>query len=115
MNSWSDDWAGTTAGPTSTNAMPTIEDIRRAMREFRRIRMERGPDTWILTHEEMQCLKDKCKSRGLLPDRPELASDPFSIYGIRIEEYATKQEVRARVIELAANGVTAGFLAQEEK
>lgn len=116
LNSWSDDWCGTTATKPSTDKMPTIEDIRRAMREFQEKwkDVDLGPDVWVLTHDEFQELKRLCEQRD--PSGGGFGGalqDPSTIYGIRIEEYATKQEVRARVLELADKGVKAGFLVDE--
>lgn len=117
LNSWSNDWFGTTAAKSSTNAMSTIEDVRRAMREFQEKwkDVDLGPDVWVLTFNEMDKLKLLCEKRK--PDVTHVAfpGEPWTIYGIRVEKYATKEQVRARVIELAANGVKAGFLVDEVK
>ncbi len=115
-NPWSDDWIFTTAADQGTDATPTIDTIRRAMREFqeRWKDVALGPDVWVLTHAEMQELKLQMEKRDPFVEWCGGQKDPLSIYGIRIEEFATKQEVRNRVIELAANGVKAGFLTKEE-
>ena len=114
LNSWSADWAGTTSAKQSTQDMPTLETLKRAMQEFRKKYFDRGPDVWVLTSDEVQYLKSHCEDRGLLVTQGGFASDPFSIYGIRIEECATTQEVRVRVLELADQGVKAGFIEEDE-
>lgn len=114
-NSWSDDWDKSYATRITTET-PTIEDLRRTMREFQEKRkgIDLGPDVWVLTHAEMQELKLQMEKRDPFVEWCGEQKDPLTIYGIRIEEFATKQEVRNRVIELAANGVKAGFLTKEE-
>jgi hypothetical protein len=115
-NPWSDDWIYTTAAEQSTDATPTIDTIRRAIRKFQEKWKDAdlGPDVWVLTHAQMQDLKLEMEKRDPFVAWCGGSKDPLSIYGIRVEEYATKEEVRARVIELAANGIRAGFLKSEE-
>lgn len=116
LNSWSDDWATTSASEQSTEHVPTIETIWKAMREFEEKAKSKdlGPDVLVLTHSEMQELKLHCEKRDPPLACCGLPSDPWSIYGIRIEECATKAEVKLRVLELASYGVKAGYIKESE-
>lgn len=116
LNSWNDSWCGTTVAPQGENATPTIEDIRRTMREFQEKwkDVDLGPDVWVLTLSEFEKLKQHCEDHYPPLWCNGLPSDPWTIYGVRIESYFTKQEVRDRVLELTGKGVKAGFLANED-
>ena len=115
LNSWSNDWIGTTAADQSAEHMPTFETIRKAMREFKEKwkDVDLGPDVWVLTHAEMQELKQHCEKRDPPITSLGIVGWESSIYGIRIESFPTRREVFARVLELADKGVKAGFLANE--
>lgn len=114
LNSLSDDWT-TTDAEQSTDKAPTIKYLKRIMREFQEKwkDVDLGPDVLVLTHAEMQELKLHCQKRDLVME-PTGISSPWNIYGIRVEECATKLEVKARVAELASKGVKAGFIKESE-
>lgn len=107
LNSWSDNWAA-----TSTDDGPTFADLQRVMREFQAKHKDRGPDVWVLTHDEWMKLRLHCQVRDQHDIRRGIAGYQF-LDGIRIEECATRDEVRARVNELAEQDVKAGFLNDE--
>lgn len=91
----------------------TIKEIKSLVREFIRNNEDRWPNVWVLTDDEYRKLVLLCEKR-----RPDvvwngLPKEPWTIYGIRIEHLPTREQVRARVFELAENGVKAGFLQEE--
>lgn len=104
----------TTSTLWSNAAAPTIERIRQVMREFMEKWKDRGPDVLVLTNEEYAELYRQLESKHPVP----MGCDPFlsglTIYGINIERYATRAEVRTRVTELASKGIKAGFLKDGE-
>lgn len=116
LNSWSDDWSyPVSSAEPSTDQVPTIETIRQVMQEFEKNhRSQRVPEVWVLTHYEMQELKMHCEKRDPVMEPSGILSDPWNIYGIRIEEVATKEEAIDRVAELASKGVKAGYLKESE-
>lgn len=113
LNSWSDDWdkSYTTRITTET---PTIDEIKAAVREFIARNNDRWPDVWVLTNDEYESLKQQCEAHELPFTRCPGNSSIFTVYGIRIEHYPSRQEVRARVLELADQGVKAGFIGENQ-
>lgn len=93
--------------------VPAIDEIKPLVRKFIRNNKDHWPDVWVLTDDEYRQLELLCEKR-----RPDvvwsgLPKDPWTIYGIRVEHLPTREQVRARVFELADNGVKAGFLQEE--
>ena len=112
INSWSDDWFCTIANQ-STSQTPTIDMMKRVMREFQDKFKDRGPDVLVLTCSEFEELKRHCEKCDPPIASLGMTSWEPTIYGIRIESYQTREEVRARVLVLQSKGVKAGFNQEE--
>ena len=97
-----------------TTATPTLEEIKAAVRGFIRNNEDHWPDVWVLTDAEYEKLKLHCEKHDSPITSLGITGWEPMIYGIRIEHYPTRDEVRARVLELADSDIKAGFIVESK-